>query len=157
MIIICACGKKKFNIDENLIPDKGRNIQCGACDHIWFYKKPVKNLDVKDEDETNIILKNGEFLQKKEIEKSSENLRSEIDKIVNKKDKALVKYKKKNHFTLSKFLSYIIVTLVSFIGLVLILDTFKFQLYNLIPGLEILLFSLFETLKDINLFIKDLI
>ena len=157
MIIICACGKKKFNIDENLIPEKGRNIQCGACDHIWFYKKPVKNLDVKDEDETNIILKNGEFLQKKEIEKSSENLRSEIDKIVNKKDKALVKYKKKNYFTLSKFLSYIIVTIVSFIGLVLILDTFKSQLYYLIPSLEILLFSLFETLKDINLFIKDLI
>ena len=157
MIIICACGKKKFNIDENLIPDKGRNIKCGACDHIWFYKKPVKNLDIKDEDETNIILKNDEFSQKKEIKKSSENLRSEIDKIVNKKDKALVKYKKKNHFTLSKFLSYIIVTIVSFIGLVLILDTFKFQLYILFPSLEILLFSLFETLKDINLFIKDLI
>ena len=157
MIIICACGKKKFNIDENLIPDKGRNIQCGACDHIWFYKKPVKNLSIKDEHEINIISKNEESLQKKEIEKSSENLRSEIDKVINKKDKALVRYKEKNHFTLSKFLSYIIVTLVSFIGLVLILDTFKFQLYNLIPGLEILLFSLFETLKDINLFIKDLI
>ena len=157
MIIICACGKKKFNIDENLIPDKGRNIQCGACDHIWFYKKPVKNLDIKDEDETNIILKNEEFLEKKKIEKSSENLKSEIDKVINKKDKALVKYRKKNHFTLNKFLSYIIVTIVSFIGLVLILDTFKFQLYILFPSLEILLFSLFETLKDINLFIKDLI
>jgi len=157
MIIICACGKKKFNIDENLIPEKGRNIQCGACDHIWFYKKPVKNLDIKDEDETNIILKNEEFLEKKKIEKSSENLKSEIDKVINKKDKALVKYRKKNHFTLNKFLSYIIVTIVSFIGLVLILDTFKFQLYILFPSLEILLFSLFETLKDINLFIKDLI
>ena len=157
MIIICACGKKKFNINENLIPEKGRNIQCGACNHVWFYKKPVKNLDIKDEDETNIILKNEEFLEKKEIEKSSENLNSEIDKVINKKDKALVKYRKKNHFTLNKFLSYIIVTIVSFIGLVLILDTFKFQLYILFPSLEILLFSLFETLKDINLFIKDLI
>ena len=157
MIIICAWCKKKFNIDEKLIPEKGRNIQCGACDHVWFYKKPVKNLDIMDDAETNIISKNEKFFQKKEIEKSSENLRSEIDKVINKSDKALVKYKEKKHFTLSKFLSYIIVSIVSFISLVLILDTFKFQLYNLFPGLEILLFSLFETLKDINLFIKDLI
>ena len=157
MIIICACCKKKFNIDEKLIPEKGRNIQCGACDHVWFYKKPVKNLDIMDDAETNIISKNEKFFQKKEIEKSSENLRSEIDKVINKSDKALVKYKEKKHFTLSKFLSYIIIIIISFIGLVLILDTFKFQLYNLIPGLEILLFSLFEILKDINLFIKDLI
>ena len=157
MIIICACGKKKFNIDENLIPEKGRNIQCGACDHIWFYKKPVKNLDIKDEDETNIILKNEEFLQKKEIKKSSENIGSKIDKVINKKDKALVKYQKKSNFTFSKLLSYILVIIISFIGLILVLDTFKSQLYNLFPGLEILLFSLFETLKDIHLFIKDLI
>ena len=98
MIIICACGKKKFNIDENLIPEKGRNIQCGACDHVWFYKKPVRNIDIKDEDETNIVSNNEEFLKKKEIEKSSENLRSEIDKVINKKDKALVKYRKKKSF-----------------------------------------------------------
>ena len=38
MIIECTC-KKKFNIDINLIPAEGRNLQCGSCDRVWFYKK----------------------------------------------------------------------------------------------------------------------
>ena len=36
------------------------------------------------------------------------------------------------------------------------LYTFKNPFYNFFPDLELILFSLFETLKDINLFIKDL-
>ena len=157
MIIICACGEKKFNVDDNLIPEKGRNIQCGACDHVWFYKKPKKNTDNNKKIQKNDILLNKEVFKKKQIKDNDENLTDKIDKIINTKDTALVKYQKKSNFTLSKFLSYIIVLIVSFIGLILILDTFKFQLYGLFPGLEFLLFSLFETLKDINLFIKDLI
>ena len=39
MIIECPCKKKKFNIDINLIPAEGRNLQCGSCDRVWFYKK----------------------------------------------------------------------------------------------------------------------
>jgi len=39
MIIECPCKKKKFDIDTNLIPAKGRNLQCGSCDRVWFYKK----------------------------------------------------------------------------------------------------------------------
>ena len=39
MIIICPSCKKKFNIDINLIPEEGRDLQCGSCEHVWFYKK----------------------------------------------------------------------------------------------------------------------
>ena len=39
MIIECPCKKKKFNIDINLIPAEGRNLQCGSCDRVWFYKR----------------------------------------------------------------------------------------------------------------------
>ena len=39
MIINCPCGEKKFEIDGNLIPEKGRTLQCGACDQKWFFKK----------------------------------------------------------------------------------------------------------------------
>ena len=46
--------------------------------------------------------------------------------------------------------------IISFVGLIIILDTFKTYLYNFFPNLEIILFSLYETLKDIELFIKDL-
>ena len=64
--------------------------------------------------------------------------------------------KSKSNFTFMKFVSLIIVFTISFIALILILDTFKSPLYNLIPSLEIWLFNLYEILKDIKLLIKDL-
>ena len=39
MIITCNNCNKKFDIDSNLIPDKGRLLQCASCDHKWFFKK----------------------------------------------------------------------------------------------------------------------
>ena len=42
MIIECPACSKKFNIDEKLIPDKGRLLKCGNCDHTWFFKKEEK-------------------------------------------------------------------------------------------------------------------
>ena len=157
MIIICACGEKKFIVDDNLIPNKGRQIQCGACNHVWFYKKPESNLEINNKTKKENISINEEIQSEKKVGKTNENLRIDIDNIINTKDTALVKYQKVNHFSFNKFLSYILVVMISLIGLVIVLDTFKFQLYSLIPDLEFLLFSLFETLKDIGLFIKDLI
>ena len=39
MIITCPSCKKKFEIAAALIPDEGRTLKCGSCDHVWFYKK----------------------------------------------------------------------------------------------------------------------
>ena len=39
MIITCPCGDKKFNVDASLIPQEGRALQCGFCDHKWFFKR----------------------------------------------------------------------------------------------------------------------
>jgi hypothetical protein len=36
------------------------------------------------------------------------------------------------------------------------LDTLKGALINYFPNLEFILFNLFETLKDVSLFVKDL-
>ena len=94
---------------------------------------------------------------KKETKYKNENniTKQKIDKLdIN--EKALIKYQKKNQFKLSKFLSYILVLIITFIGLIIILDTFKNPLSIFFPNLELLLFNLFETLKDIFLFIKDL-
>ena len=38
MIITCPNCKKKFNIDPTLINDDGRDLKCGSCDHVWYYK-----------------------------------------------------------------------------------------------------------------------
>ena len=38
MIITCPNCNKKFKIDPTLIPDDGRDLKCGSCDHVWLYK-----------------------------------------------------------------------------------------------------------------------
>ena len=38
MIISCPNCNKKFQIDGTLLPEEGRDLQCGSCKHIWFYK-----------------------------------------------------------------------------------------------------------------------
>ena len=56
----------------------------------------------------------------------------------------------------SKFFSYSVIFVISLIALVILLDTLKSPLINIFPGLELVLFTLFETLHDIKLFIIDL-
>ena len=98
----------------------------------------------------------------KKILKKKLPITNKIDSKLNnnqedKKDFEIVEYKSKPNFTLTKFLSYIVVLIISFLAFLIIVDTFKVKLYKIFPNLEILIFSLFETLKDIALFVKDLI
>jgi len=156
MIIECINCNKKFSVNSDLIPDEGRTIQCGSCNHVWFFKKKdqiVPNI-VKPDVKKKIIKPT-----KKDDFKISQKLDATKDQIFTKKDSSLdiIEYKAKPSFTFVKFLHYILVFIISFIGLIIVLDTFKTPLYNLIPNLEFLLFSFFETLKDIELFIRDLI
>ena len=38
MIVTCPNCKKKFTIDPTLIPEDGRDLKCGSCNHVWLYK-----------------------------------------------------------------------------------------------------------------------
>ena len=68
-----------------------------------------------------------------------------------------VKNKRKDQGTRkNNFFSYLLVSIISFIALIIVVDTLKSPLINLFPDLEIILFNLFETLKDVKLFIIDL-
>ena len=153
MIINCPCGKKKFEVDSNLIPEKGRLLKCGTCDQTWFFDrtkitktkeinipKNYKKTPKKDTTKQKNIIENSQSIIKKDIKKSS----------------AIVKYEKKSEFSFGIFLSYIVVSIITFIAIIITIDTFKIPLYDKIPQLEFILTSLFETLKDIKLFIKDL-
>ena len=166
MIITCPCGDKKFEINEDLIPEKGRTLQCGSCNHKWFYIKEKNNESLISneilsqtigEDVPDVTATINKEAEKKIVINKNKGLTNEIDKIINKKDKALVKYQKKNIFKFGKILSYIIIVIISFTALILLLDTFMKPLENFFPNLEFLLFNLYETLKDIILFTKDLI
>ena len=92
------------------------------------------------------------LIKTKKVSKNRE-LKKPIQKTSNKK--ALVKYEKKSSFTLGKFLRHILVFIISFVALSY-LDTFKSPLEIIFPNLELVLYNLYETLKDIILFIKDL-
>ena len=153
MIIECIKCGKKFEVNSELIPSEGRTIQCGSCDEVWFYKKNDEvtkdfNIEIQDIELNENHSDNIQNKQKKDYSKKT---------IKEKKGSEIVQYTPKSSFTFGKFLSYIVVTILSFIALLIILDTFKIQLYSLLPDLEIWLFSLYEILKDIRLFIRDLI
>ena len=164
MIITCPNCNKQFKIDNSLIPDEGRDLQCGSCNHIWFYNIQEKNnevLELKQEIISEDIETKAENKEDKieEKEQQEEIVKTEI----NNKKKEKNSEKQKNTTTLkktenrgSKFFSYLIVFIISFVALIILLDTLKTPLINVFPGLEIILFNLFETLQDLKLFIIDL-
>ena len=149
MIINCPYCEKKFEVDESLIPQNGRLLKCGSCDQTWFFNK---NSSYRPAD---LIEKNKEFI--KAPQKKDQVIYKTTTDAPSNKGSEIVKYQPKFSFSLSKFISYIVVSIISFIGLIIILDTFKIYFFNLYPNLEFYLYSLYETLKDIELFIKDLI
>ena len=162
MIIECINCNKKFNVDADLIPKQGRQIQCGSCNHIWHFKiesSLKKPLILEDEDnQTNLsIAKNTkEITESINVEKSTELLK---DNEIYKENKIQENTTTENNIKISKisdFFSYLLVFLISFVALIILLDTLKSPLINVFPGLEIILFNLFETLKDVKLFIIDL-
>ena len=53
--------------------------------------------------------------------------------------------------------SGLVLLFAAIIALIILLDTLKTPLIKVFPGIEIILFNLFETLQDIKLFIIDLI
>ena len=155
MIIICPCGKKQFEVNDNLIPPKGRLLKCGSCDQTWFYDHTQKKTSSSAK---SLNLKETSSKIKHNVTQNYPDLSKDLSKKNNnKKNYELTKYKEKSNYTFGHFLSYILVGIISFAGVIIIIDTFNTPLYRVYPGLELILFNLFETLKDINLFIKDLI
>ena len=152
MIIECINCNKKFEVNSDLIPKEGRNIQCGSCNHLWFFEKNnqinLENIETKEVSIPPKRKKNNDLKKKAVSNNVSFNSGQKV---------ALVKFEKNSDFTISKFLSYILVGIISFITFIIFLDTFKSPLYNYFPNLEFLLFNFYETIIDISLFIKDLI
>ena len=54
MIIECINCSKIFEVNAELIPSSGRTIQCGSCNHVWFYKHDASLKSTFSED-INII------------------------------------------------------------------------------------------------------
>ncbi len=146
MIINCIKCNKKFEIDSHLIPENGRLLQCGSCNHQWHFIPNIVKLEEKEE--------------KLKSDKKNDFLTVNEDFTIAKKEKKFKEIKSKNKIfkkNRTNFLNILIVFLISFIALILILDTFQPLISIYIPNIDIVLENFYETLKDINLFIKDLI
>ena len=151
MIITCEQCSKKFEIESSLISENGRLLQCSSCNHQWFYKK-------------NVLKKSKVVLKKENIKTEQTELKIEdtdnikvFDNLSNAKS-----VKRKHSYTTPKdkkisFLSLTLVFVISVAALIVLLDTFKSPINLIIPNIEFVLDNLYETFKDIFLFIKDLI
>ena len=181
MIITCNNCNKKFDIDSTLISDKGRLLQCASCDYKWFFKKEVLEntispiaIDIKNDsintfdqnnpsnnDEINPsdLLKEEakahieEEIDKKIVVNNEEELEKKIDTNINESTTANAKPKKQKNF---KILNIFIVAIISFVAFIIIVDTFKYPIGKIVPNFEFILNNLYESIKDISLFIKDL-
>jgi len=141
MIISCEQCNKNFEVESNLIPSSGRLLQCSSCGYKWFLKKSISPTE---NDKTIKIQKNKEIKVKK-IETKINKSDNEETGIRRNKDKNV------------GLLSIIIVFLISFTSLIVLLDTFKEPISNYFPDIDLFLNSLYESLKDLSLFIKDLL
>ena len=182
MIITCNNCNKKFDIDSNLIPDKGRLLQCASCDHKWFFKKEVLENTVSpivediDNDNVNVFDQNNptnndeinpsdiskeqveidtveELVEKIEVN-NEEEPKNKIDANINDSTTTNAKPKKQKNF---KILNIFIVAIISFVAFIIIVDTFKYPIGKIVPNIEFILYNLYESIRDISLFIRDLI
>ena len=158
MIITCPNCNKQFKINTSQIPLEGRNLKCGSCDHIWFYKIEEKktetsslNQDVISNEVKSTFVEDikDQIIINKQNQPENKDYLQEIKKQIPKKSK-------KNDNISGKIFSYLVVSVISFVALIILLDTFKTPLIKVFPGLNDILSNLFEILKDIKLFIIDL-
>ena len=169
MIITCNNCNKKFDIDSTLIPDKGRLLQCASCDHKWFFKKEVLENMVSPIDEDinidsiNIFDQNSSStneekslldVPKDEVEVDlKEEIKEKNEININESTQINNKLKKQKNF---KILNIFIVAIISSVAFIIIVDTFKYPIGKIVPNIEFILYNLYESIKDISLFIRDL-
>ena len=177
MIITCNNCNKNFEADSNLIPENGRLLQCNACDHKWFFKKEIKERSAplaKIKAITDEPTPSKDDISKVETEapKSIELLDNAtqdapiIENVSIQKNNnsvVIVREDKKTRIKTSankksyNILGLIIVFIISFIAIIIVLDTFQKPISLFVPNIEFILYNLYETINDIVLFFSDLI
>ena len=142
------------------------------------------NLDVEDDDKSQDLSKNeftasdgknykflgsqwseilpsGKFgrLARKNISKELNKLagRKQVkkNKTVKKFNQSINQYQEKQNNGMGIF-SFLMVSVISVAAIILLLDTFKYQLISVFPNLDNYLVYIFETLNNIYIIVKDL-
>ena len=153
MIVQCNNCHKKFDLDANLIPEEGRLLQCSACNNTWFFKKKkietpkeVTKPEIQNNKEEETISPKNDDANSSEKPSNDEIENIEVEKTIEPLPD------KKNY----RILNILVVSIISFAAFIIIIDTFKTPLGKIVPNTELLLYNLYETFRDIGLFIQDL-
>ena len=156
MIINCPNCDKKFEIDKKLILPDGRLLQCGSCNHKWFFKieNTERNIEIEKKTIADPIIDDNKNLSEKKEEDLVEEEDEDIEPANKSKKEYNEKVQKKNDINYFKIL---IVAFISFAALILVLDTFKVQISVIIPNIQIILDNLYQSINDMKLFIIDLL
>ena len=163
MIIECPACSKKFNINEKLIPDEGRLLKCGNCDHTWFFKKEENTKLETEATKLNEINENKSDINIEPVEKpikQSKKIRKKISKkslIKESTSKELVSFDKSLVSKENNIIKKIFLIIISIIAFILLLDTFKNQISVIFPGILKMSDSFYLVINDLKLFIKDLV
>jgi predicted Zn finger-like uncharacterized protein len=177
MIISCNNCNKNFEVDSKVIPENGRLLQCNSCNFKWFFKKeiikddvlPVKNKAIAKEPSSLIqnlikvetettktielldrVIEEAPIIEKISIQNNNEKKEITIED----KEPIIKKSTNKKSYNI---LSLTIVFIISFIAIIIFLDTLQRPISMFIPNIEFILYSLYETINDIILFFKDLL
>ena len=142
MIIECQNCNKNFDLEDKLIPLKGRLVQCGFC-HSQWHQLPNNTTSSPKE----------KVIDKVDISKDEAKEQS-----INKTKKIRSKVRDKQEFKNKNigFFSYIFIFLISIIAFFLIAETFEYQINNIFPNFGNYIIHVYETLNNILLLIKDL-
>ena len=154
MIISCENSNKKFEADDSLIPKTGRLLQCGSCNHKWHFIPTETTTTINKIEKIENITKKKEDVKKKiTVSITPAKPLFYDDKNTEEKYVPTSKNLKKRK---KSFLHLFIAFIISFIALIILLETFKVYIYTIFPNIDFYLNSLYETLEDIFLFFKDL-
>ena len=152
-----------FNINEKLIPDEGRLLKCGNCEHTWFFKKKENlKLDLETT-KINEIEENKSEINIEPVDvpiKQIKKIRKKISKKSSTKEstsKELVSIDKSSVSRENNIIKKIFLIIISIIAFILLLDTFKNQISAIFPGIIKMSDSLYLVINDLKLFIKDLV
>ena len=153
MIIVCPSCGKNFNVREDQIPDKGRLLQCSNCKHEWFYTKNTIPIEDKIDDLSNDELTQESFGILDEEEDHHDEAIVEDKTVELEKPKTSKKQKGKR----LNFFKLLLVSIISFVAFILIVDTFIIQISEYVPFAEQYLDNLYQSIIDISLFFQNLI
>ena len=150
MQISCENCLKRFEVEDALIPTSGRMLQCSNCEHKWHYiKKQIvteKKIKFLDKNKTENLNQPNPRLEKEDTEE-----------LINQKHINNIETKNKKKSQNINYFNFFLVGIISFVALIVLIDTFKNQISLIYPNIDVVLDNLFESLKDIKLFFIDLL